>query len=98
MNSSASSTASEDGADTELTTGIPYIAAFWTISKPALPIGVPTLTSENLSGRIFIAFSIKAIKSAVNQTLDKEYYEIIVVKNFNDDLVDDFINNQAFFL
>ncbi len=36
-------------------------------------------------------FLLNAIKSALNQTLDKKYYEIIVIKNFNDDIIDDFI-------
>lgn len=39
-------------------------------------------------------FLLNAIKSVVNQTLEKKYYEIIVVKNFNDDLVDDFIEHN----
>ena len=29
-------------------------------------------------------FLFNAIKSVVNQTLDKKYYEIIVIKNFED--------------
>ncbi len=39
-------------------------------------------------------YILKAIKSALNQTLDKKYYEIIVVKNFNDDEIDNFINKN----
>ncbi len=39
-------------------------------------------------------FLLNAIKSAVNQTLDKKYYEIIVVKNFEDKTIDDFINGN----
>ncbi len=36
-------------------------------------------------------FLTNAIKSALNQTLDKKYYEIIVIKNFLDDSIDNFI-------
>ena len=36
-------------------------------------------------------FLLNAIKSVLNQTLDKEYYEIIVIKNFIDKNIDDFI-------
>ena len=36
-------------------------------------------------------FLLNAIKSALNQTLDKKYYEIIVIKNFRDENIDDFI-------
>lgn len=35
-------------------------------------------------------FLLNAINSAVNQTLDKKHYEIIVVKNFTDDSIDTF--------
>jgi glycosyltransferase involved in cell wall biosynthesis len=40
-------------------------------------------------------FIIEAIKSAQNQTLDKELYEIIVVKNFRDKRIDDYINKSG---
>ena len=36
-------------------------------------------------------FLLNAIKSVVNQTLDKKYYEIIVIKNFQDDTIDNYI-------
>ena len=39
-------------------------------------------------------FLLNAIKSVVNQTLDKKYYEIIVIKNFRDENIDDFINEN----
>ena len=39
-------------------------------------------------------FLLDAIKSALNQTLDKKYYEIIVIKNFNDEIIDTFIENN----
>jgi len=39
-------------------------------------------------------FLLKAIKSVINQTLDKQYYEIIVIKNYNDGKIDDFINKN----
>ena len=39
-------------------------------------------------------FLINAIKSAVNQTLDKKYYEIIVIKNFRNDIIDNFISEN----
>ncbi len=39
-------------------------------------------------------FLWNAIKSVLNQTLDKKYYEIIVVKNYNDDKMDSFINKN----
>lgn len=38
-----------------------------------------------------IEFLLNAIKSVVNQTLDKKYYEIIVIKNFKDKVIDDYI-------
>lgn len=40
-------------------------------------------------------FLLDAIKSVLNQTLDKKYYEIIVVKNYKDDTIDDFINKSG---
>jgi len=48
---------------------------------------------------IIIAFNrrkylLQAIKSAVNQTLDRSHYEIIVAKNFNDEEIDDFIEKN----
>jgi glycosyltransferase involved in cell wall biosynthesis len=36
-------------------------------------------------------FLLNAIKSAVNQTLDKKIYEIIIIKNFEDKAIDEFI-------
>ena len=39
-------------------------------------------------------FLLNAIKSAVNQTLDKKYYEIIVIKNYKDDTIDNYIQNN----
>ena len=39
-------------------------------------------------------FLLNAIKSVVNQTLDKKYYEIIVIKNYRDDIIDDYIKNN----
>jgi len=39
-------------------------------------------------------YLLNAIKSVINQTLDKKYYEIIVIKNFNDKNIDDFINEN----
>ena len=36
-------------------------------------------------------FLLNAIKSVLNQTLDKKYYEIIVIKNFQDDKIDNYI-------
>jgi len=39
-------------------------------------------------------FLLDAIKSALNQTLDKKYYEIIVIKNYNDETIDKFIENN----
>ena len=39
-------------------------------------------------------YLLQAIKSAVNQTLDRSHYEIIVAKNFNDEEIDDFIEKN----
>ena len=39
-------------------------------------------------------YLLDAIKSVLNQTLDKKYYEIIVVENFGCDTIDDFINKN----
>ncbi len=39
-------------------------------------------------------FILNAIKSALNQTLSKDKYEIIVIKNYNDNEIDDFINKN----
>ena len=38
-------------------------------------------------------FLLNAIKSVINQTLDKKYYEIIVIKNFTDNTIDTYIKN-----
>lgn len=40
-------------------------------------------------------FLLDALKSAVNQTLDRKYYEIIVVKNFKDEGMDEYITQQS---
>ncbi len=37
-------------------------------------------------------YLLNAIKSVISQTLDKKYYEIIVIKNYNDEAIDNFIN------
>ncbi|ARD84798.1 hypothetical protein FAD_0906 [Ferroplasma acidiphilum] len=74
---------------------------FWAQSKyifisksySSLMAGLPYI-SVIITAHSRRKYLLNAIKSAVNQTLDKEYYEIIVVKNFNDDLVDDFINKN----
>ena len=39
-------------------------------------------------------FLLNAIKSVVNQTLDKKYYEIIVIKNFTENTIDEFIDTH----
>ena len=39
-------------------------------------------------------YLLDAINSVINQTLDKKYYEIIVIKNYNDSKIDDFINEN----
>ena len=39
-------------------------------------------------------FLLNAIKSVLNQTLDKKYYEIIVIKNFEDKNIDNFISGN----
>ncbi len=39
-------------------------------------------------------FLLNAINSVLNQTLDKKYYEVIVIKNFEDKNIDDFINRN----
>jgi len=39
-------------------------------------------------------YLLNAIKSVINQTLNKKYYEIIVIKNYNDNIIDDFINKN----
>jgi len=39
-------------------------------------------------------FLLDAIKSALKQTLPKDKYEIIVIKNFKDNLIDDFMNEN----
>lgn len=39
-------------------------------------------------------FLLNAIKSAVNQTLDKKYYEIIAIKNYKDDTIDNYIQDN----
>ena len=39
-------------------------------------------------------FLLNAIKSVLSQTLDKKYYEIIVIKNFQDDIIDNFISEN----
>ena len=39
-------------------------------------------------------YLIRAVDSALNQTLDKSYYEIIVIKNFKDNYMDDYLTNN----
>jgi len=39
-------------------------------------------------------YLLDALKSVINQTLSKDKYEIIVVKNFNDDIIDKFIEEN----
>ena len=39
-------------------------------------------------------FLLNAIKSAVNQTLDKKYYEIIAIKNYKDDTIGNYIQDN----
>ena len=39
-------------------------------------------------------YLLDAIKSVLNQTLDKNYYEIIIVKNFEDSIIDKFIEEN----
>ena len=39
-------------------------------------------------------FLLNAIKSVINQTLDKNYYEIIIIKNFIDNRIDTYIKNN----
>lgn len=39
-------------------------------------------------------FLLDAIESALSQTLDKRFYEIIVIKNFKDNMIDDFIEKN----
>ncbi len=39
-------------------------------------------------------FLLNAIKSVVNQTLDKKSYEIIVIKNFEDEVIDNYISEN----
>ncbi len=39
-------------------------------------------------------YIINAINSALNQTLSKDKYEIIVIKNFNDNVIDKFIGDN----
>ena len=39
-------------------------------------------------------YLLDAINSVINQTLDKKYYEIIVIKNYNDSKIDEFINKN----
>ncbi|MUM65926.1 glycosyltransferase [Acidianus infernus] len=41
-------------------------------------------------------FLLKAVKSVANQTLDKNLYEVIVVKNFEDMTIDDIINKLGY--
>ena len=37
-------------------------------------------------------YLLSAIKSVINQTLNRRYYEVIVIKNYNDETIDNFIN------
>ncbi len=40
-------------------------------------------------------FLIKAVDSALNQTLNNKYYEIIVVKNWNDETIDGYLYSKG---
>lgn len=40
-------------------------------------------------------YVVRAVKSALNQTFSREKYEIIVVKNFNDELIDNFLTENG---
>ncbi|MGC9107703.1 MAG: glycosyltransferase family 2 protein [Infirmifilum sp.] len=37
-------------------------------------------------------YLLGAVKSALNQTLPRDHYEVIVIKNFRDDLIDSKLN------
>ena len=39
-------------------------------------------------------FILEAIKCALKQTLDRQYYEIIVIKNYKDEIIDDFMKRN----
>lgn len=38
-------------------------------------------------------YLIKAVNSVINQSLDSSYYEIIVIKNFEDNEIDNYLMN-----
>lgn len=40
-------------------------------------------------------YLLESIKSALNQTLDRSMFEIIVIKNFEDDIIDEFIRKNS---
>ncbi len=40
------------------------------------------------------AYLIKAVDSVLYQTLNRDYYEIIVIKNFKDNYIDDYLTNN----
>jgi glycosyltransferase involved in cell wall biosynthesis len=40
-------------------------------------------------------YILECLKSALDQTIERNLYEIIVVKNFDDPYIDDFINNNG---
>ena len=39
-------------------------------------------------------YIIECLKSVLDQTLERDFYEIIVVKNFDDAYIDDFLNKN----
>ena len=41
------------------------------------------------------AFILKAVKSVLNQNMPEDNYELIVVKNYNDKMIDDFLNKNG---
>ena len=40
-------------------------------------------------------YILEAIESVLNQTLDRKFYEIVVIKNFKEDQMDNFINKKC---
>ena len=40
-------------------------------------------------------YLLDSIKSALNQTLDRDMFEIIVIKNFEDDIIDEFLRKNS---
>ncbi len=71
---------------------IPKIAMFKIISKPDLrenPYISVVVTAYNRK-----EFILEAVQSVLNQTYDKQKYEIIVVKNYLDDEIDNFLKDR----